>query len=290
VIRLGAGVLAEPPEETTFVLVKPDAIARGMIGAIAGAWRVCGYRVVDVGSRVLTRRDVFGLSELAARLEAPIKHEFTAQYLTSAPVRLLAVAGPDAVAASGAIKNVFRQAHDADELYSLMHAPAERAELDRQRWLLDGPAPTGPGDRELTDAEVSRVHGLSTAELSRAVADTIADLTPGVRRRWTPPSLTTVPVPAGGHDRWGIVVADDTINSVDMVARALRAEVADLSPAQVVAAALRVKARTQDPVCVVPAVVAGRLWEAIGRHGLDSMIVPVIDEDARVSWSAAVAS
>jgi nucleoside diphosphate kinase len=262
---------AAEPDATTFVLVKPDAIARGMTSEIAAAWRSHGFAVDDAGQRTLSRADVFRMSHLERRLTAPIKHEFTAQYLSAAAVTILAVAGPDAVTASGTIKNVFRQAHDADELHSLIHCPADPAELAHQRWLLgDGPGPR-TDDRELTDAETLDGCGLTRDGLTRTVAAVRPTLDPSVRHSWPVPTLAE----AGTVRWWGVVVQDDTINSVDMIARAIRTELPHLSPAEVVRAALRVKARTGDPVCTARPAEAGLLWDAIGRHGLNSVLVPV---------------
>jgi nucleoside diphosphate kinase len=256
-------------EVFSFVMVKPDAISRGLTETVAELWRACGYGVTDVGWRRLSRLDVFRLGHLDRRVSAPIKDEFTAQYLTSGPVKMLSVTGCDVISASGAIKNLFRQSHDADELHSLIHSPASPEELEHQRWILLGEAAQNDeSNRELTDLETERGCGLKQIELRDVVARTRSALLRTPRRSWTVPAAIEA-----DSEEWGLVVSDDTMNSVDMIAGAIRAELPCLPPTRVVEAAIQIKTRSGEPLCFASGPTVGRLWDALGRHGLNSDVV-----------------
>src|SRR5438094_9480059 len=84
--------------ERTLVLLKPDAVARGLAGRIVTRFEDAALKVVGVKMRHLdaefTRKHYFDLEE---RLGAEI-YNSTATFMQSGPVIALAIQGVDAVA------------------------------------------------------------------------------------------------------------------------------------------------------------------------------------------------
>lgn len=81
--------------EQTFVMIKPDAVSRGLIGNIIARFEACGLRV---------ERMEFGMVSLDEARENYAEHAerpFYAglvEYVTSGPVVKLVLSGPEAVA------------------------------------------------------------------------------------------------------------------------------------------------------------------------------------------------
>lgn len=94
-------MMADPPElgvERTLVLLKPDAVARGLAGRVLARFEDAALKIVGVKMRRLdaefTRKHYFDLEE---RLGAEI-YNSTATFMQGGPVIAVALEGVDAVA------------------------------------------------------------------------------------------------------------------------------------------------------------------------------------------------
>ena len=94
-------MMTDPPElgvERTLVLLKPDAVARGLAGRVLARFEDAALKIVGVKMRRLdaefTRKHYFDLEE---RLGAEI-YNLTAAFMQSGPVIAVALEGVDAVA------------------------------------------------------------------------------------------------------------------------------------------------------------------------------------------------
>jgi len=94
-------MMADPPDlgvERTLVLLKPDAVARGLAGRVLARFEDAALKVVGVKMRRLdaefARKHYFDLEE---RLGAEV-YNLTATFMQSGPVIAVALEGVDAVA------------------------------------------------------------------------------------------------------------------------------------------------------------------------------------------------
>jgi nucleoside-diphosphate kinase len=97
---VGRKIMIESPElgvERTLVLLKPDAVARGLAGRIVARFEDAALKIVGVKMRHIdaefTRRHYFDLEE---RLGADV-YNTTATFMQSGPVIALVLEGVDAV-------------------------------------------------------------------------------------------------------------------------------------------------------------------------------------------------
>ncbi len=81
-------------EETTLVLVKPDAMERGLVGAILSRFEAAGFALRAATTRRLTRDQA--KSFYAEHTEKPFFPDLV-QYVTSGPVFAVAVSRQDAI-------------------------------------------------------------------------------------------------------------------------------------------------------------------------------------------------
>ena len=95
VVRAGLGYLARPAVETTLIILKPDAVQRGLMGRIISRFEDAGLRIVGARLLWLTR-------PLAERLYEPHVgkpfYEGLLGFMTASPVLVLAVRGVGALA------------------------------------------------------------------------------------------------------------------------------------------------------------------------------------------------
>lgn len=80
--------------ERTFVMLKPDAVQRGLMGEILSRIERKGYRVLAMRMETLSPEQA--QEHYAEHVEKPFFPELSA-YITSAPVVLMVVAGEQAV-------------------------------------------------------------------------------------------------------------------------------------------------------------------------------------------------
>ena len=80
--------------ERTLVLVKPDGVARGLVGEILGRIERKGYRIVALEQRTLTVE--IAESHYGEHRERPFFADLVA-FITSAPLVAAVIEGPDAI-------------------------------------------------------------------------------------------------------------------------------------------------------------------------------------------------
>jgi nucleoside-diphosphate kinase len=100
VIMIGRNLMADSPDlgvERTLVLLKPDAVARGLAGRIISRFEDSLLKIVGVKMKLMdaefTRKHYFDLEE---RLGAEV-YNVTADFMQTGPVIALALEGVDAV-------------------------------------------------------------------------------------------------------------------------------------------------------------------------------------------------
>lgn len=82
-------------DQKTYVMIKPDAVERGFIGAIISRFEAVGLRIERMEFGVVSEQ------EAAANYAEHVGKSFydgLVSYITSGPVVKMVVAGPDAVA------------------------------------------------------------------------------------------------------------------------------------------------------------------------------------------------
>ena len=133
--------------ETTYVMVKPDGVQRGLIGEIIGRFEQKGLKLVGLKSVIPSRETAE--THYAVHAERPF-YPGLIKFVTSGPVVCMAWAGKDAIgvartligatngreAAPGTIRGVFGM----DMGYNMIHgsdAP-ETAEFELGLWFPEG--------------------------------------------------------------------------------------------------------------------------------------------------------
>jgi nucleoside-diphosphate kinase len=81
--------------EQTLILVKPDGVARGLVGEVLSRIERKGYRIEALEMRTLER--TVAEEHYAEHVDRPFFGELV-DFITSGPLVALAVSGPDAVA------------------------------------------------------------------------------------------------------------------------------------------------------------------------------------------------
>ncbi len=82
-------------DDKTLVLIKPDGVARGLIGEVVGRIERKGYTIEALDRRTITR-DV-AESHYAEHVERPFFAELV-EFITSGPLVAMCVSGPDVIA------------------------------------------------------------------------------------------------------------------------------------------------------------------------------------------------
>lgn len=82
-------------EERTYVMIKPDAVARGLIGAIVGRLEAVGLKIERMYLGMVSPEEA---AANYAEHEGKPFYEGLVAYVTSGPVVKMVVSGPDAVA------------------------------------------------------------------------------------------------------------------------------------------------------------------------------------------------
>lgn len=81
--------------ETTLVLIKPDGVRRGLMGAVLSRFEQKGFAIV--GAKLLTITEELAAKHYAEHVQKPFYPELRA-FITSGPTLALAVRGEGAVA------------------------------------------------------------------------------------------------------------------------------------------------------------------------------------------------
>jgi nucleoside-diphosphate kinase len=80
--------------ERTLVLIKPDGVARGLVGEVLGRIERKGYRIVALEQRTLTVE--IAENHYGEHRERPFFGDLVA-FITSAPLVAAVIEGPDAI-------------------------------------------------------------------------------------------------------------------------------------------------------------------------------------------------
>ena len=125
-------------EQRTYVMIKPDAVARGNVGAIVGRLEAVGLKIERMELGMVTPEEA---AANYAEHEGKPFYEGLVSYITSGPVVKMVVAGPEAIvvcrklmgatdpkeAAPGTIRGDFGLTLDANVIHgSDSPASAER--------------------------------------------------------------------------------------------------------------------------------------------------------------------
>jgi nucleoside-diphosphate kinase len=97
---VGCGLVSAPTAERTLVLVKPDGVARGLVGEVVGRLEAKGLRLVAAELRTLTA-DV-AETHYAEHRERPFFASLV-EFITSGPLVAMVVEGPRAIEAFRAL-------------------------------------------------------------------------------------------------------------------------------------------------------------------------------------------
>ncbi len=87
-------------QEHTFVMIKPDGVARGLIGEVIGRFERKGLRLERM--RMLTISEELARRHYGEHLEKPFFPELL-EFITSGPVVAMEWSGPEAIAAARAL-------------------------------------------------------------------------------------------------------------------------------------------------------------------------------------------
>jgi nucleoside-diphosphate kinase len=85
--------------ERTFIIIKPDAVQRGLVGEIIKRFEQRGLRII--GMKFLQMSEALAKKHYAVHAERPFFNALVS-YITSAPVVVMALEGTNAVAAARA--------------------------------------------------------------------------------------------------------------------------------------------------------------------------------------------
>lgn len=80
--------------EQTFVMIKPDAVSRGLIGNIVARFEACGLSITRMELGVVTLEQA--QENYVEHVERPF-YAGLVEYVTSGPVVKMVISGPDAV-------------------------------------------------------------------------------------------------------------------------------------------------------------------------------------------------
>ncbi|XWX03612.1 nucleoside-diphosphate kinase [Aggregatilineales bacterium SYSU G02658] len=85
--------------ERTFIIIKPDAVQRGLVGEIIKRFEQRGLRII--GMKFIHMSEALAKKHYAVHAERPFFNALVS-YITSAPVVVIALEGTNAVAAARA--------------------------------------------------------------------------------------------------------------------------------------------------------------------------------------------
>ncbi|MFQ3646215.1 MAG: nucleoside-diphosphate kinase [Anaerolineae bacterium] len=85
--------------ERTFIIIKPDAVQRGLVGEIIKRFEQRGLRII--GMKFIHMSEALAKKHYAVHAERPFFNALVS-YITSAPVVVMALEGTNAVAAARA--------------------------------------------------------------------------------------------------------------------------------------------------------------------------------------------
>jgi nucleoside diphosphate kinase len=194
------------PGEWSLVIVKPDAMERGLAPALRALVESVGLRVTREVERTLTATDIRLLDYRNQRRLTPLQFAVNCQYLTRGPVEVWLVEGPEAIGKALLAKAVARANFGDTDLGNVLHSAEDDAEAAAQAATL---FPATVAAAEEVDPETGTAAGTGPAE--EADPDRVEFLPlirDAVRAASDPP-------PAGPPDWCGVLLHDHNCLSVD---------------------------------------------------------------------------
>jgi len=82
-------------DQRTYIMIKPDAVARGLVGAIISRFETCGLRIERMEYGLVTPEEA---AANYAEHEGKPFYPGLVEYITSGPVVKMVLSGPEAVA------------------------------------------------------------------------------------------------------------------------------------------------------------------------------------------------
>lgn len=119
-------------EHDSFLLFKPDAVRRGLVDDSLTAFVPAGLRVRERHTLHLSEAGIAGVWAGIDPQRRPLTAGLMRRYLSSGPVELVRVGGPDAVAGTLALKSAIRQRYGAVYYANLVHSPDSAEEARRE--------------------------------------------------------------------------------------------------------------------------------------------------------------
>ena len=126
--------------ELTLVIVKPDAIERGLVNKIQSEISAAGLRIVSRHALVFTVTHVQEFYNWAVLYE-PSRLE---EYLCESESLVWVVAGPNAISWCLAYKRALRVDWSTDRLHTLIHTSDSKEDFLREYRVLFGSTPELP--------------------------------------------------------------------------------------------------------------------------------------------------
>ncbi len=81
-------------DQKTYIMIKPDAVERGLVGSIIARFEACGLRLERVEHGMVTPEQA---AANYAEHEGKPFYEGLVEYITSGPVVKMVISGPEAV-------------------------------------------------------------------------------------------------------------------------------------------------------------------------------------------------
>lgn len=120
--------------QQTLIIVKPDGLAKGLVGQILQSLKTCNLIVIDSATTLLSRQWV---EELYAFERSEVYFTEVVEWVSSAPVLFLKVEGPDAIAKVkwqiiGRYPNGIRGQYSENWIKNVAHVPDSEESAKRE--------------------------------------------------------------------------------------------------------------------------------------------------------------
>ncbi|MEU8527955.1 MULTISPECIES: nucleoside-diphosphate kinase [Streptomyces] len=252
--------MTEHETQTTFVMLKPDAVERGIEAEVLEMFARFGLRPEGRVERRLTVSDVAALDHEDGRHRNPVQFAVNCDYLTRSPVVGWRMTGPGALGVALTVKALVRQRYGDSDLANLMHAAEDAWEADSQiKMFAQGPAP------------VSAPYADTDPAVHRMAAEVLAS-----------PDVPPVAGGVTGDEGFGVILHDDGCQYLDDVIKGLQGGLPGLPFERAAAMAIAVKVRRDLEVFTGTAAEA-----ATALLDLDGQGLPVLLREPRGGAAAA---
>ncbi|WP_255689526.1 nucleoside-diphosphate kinase [Actinoplanes sp. DH11] len=245
--------------ELSFLLLKPDCVRQGLIGAAERTIADAGLTVEDRRQVRLSPADVRHLWAEYTDDGHPLARAFLDRYLTTAPSEIVLVSGEDAFERTRRVKRALRSRYAIGVFANVVHAAESRTELTRQRDHLFGgtshdlSVPTRPAGLDL------RAHFDVPALVNR--------LWPLLQQDLVPPSPYPLEV---GLPEAAVILGSDRNRTLDSTVSAIWQALPGIDPGHAVMLALHTDRVGAYPVAAGGRRTVKRCWKALRHHGIQA--------------------